>query len=723
MATLVPHLGRRRTQISVLSRIDAINAPHQTSGRPNLPPGGNKLILDKSSLRLQFATIATTLAFTFLFAGEAVGAPPPAIAFAAESAIKDVGLSPDGARIAAVTSPDGQTPYISVWRTADPTARPTVLGASHMRIMDVSFIKNDRLAVLVEQTFDYGKTRGHLIKYYLTDLEGKSWIPALPEANVGSEDDRFARAVSAPRIISELRRDPQHILVEDQSQFGSGDIYKVDVYSGAAERVERGSEKYSDALADLNGDIRAKIESNYDNGKVYIAQWIRNPDTKAWEEHFRSYAKDRAISQVVAFTIDPNIAYVRVTKDRDKAALFEYNIRQHKLLEPVFEHRLFDVGGVITSDNPNDFGRLLGFSYNAESERIYWIDGNLSAISNGLAQALAVKTMSIQWTDPGGGPGAKISVADGASFAIDSYSDDLRYVIVEKSGPNQPPEYYLLTDGIKLNLLGKSRPQIDLASLGDSHLVEYVARDGLTIPAFLHTPPKAVYGPGPYPAIVLPHGGPWGRDDYEWDPTGWTKYFTARGFVVIQPQFRGSEGWGEKLWRAGDAQWGEKMQDDNDDAAKWLVSQGLAAPNRIALFGYSYGGYAAFAAAVRPKGPYQCAISGAGVAVIQNFQGETYDQRFLREYQRPSIDGLDVMAHIKDVSIPVFIYNGDRDQIVPPTDPKKFAAALQSAGKPHKYLEIKDMGHTLETMTPAMLETQLVEIEKFLHEGCKPGGI
>src|SRR5207237_5580379 len=113
------------------------------------------------------------------------------------------------------------------------------------------------------------------------------------------------------------------------------------------------------------------------------------------------------------------------------------------------------------------------------------------------------------------------------------------------------------------------------------------------------------------------------------------QYLTSHGYVVIQPQFRGSDGWGNRLWLAGDREWGQKMQDDNDDAAKWLIDQHLAAADRIALFGYSYGGYAAFAAAIRPNGLYQCAISGAGVAELKDFQGETYDDRFLREYQRP----------------------------------------------------------------------------------------
>ena len=680
------------------------------------------MIPSKTFPRLRSVIVVASLALGGLAGGPAVAAPPPAIAFAAEPAITDVHIAPDGAHIAAVTSPDGQTPYISIWKTDDPKAKPTVLGAAHMRIKYVRFIKKDRLAVFARQLFDVGHYHGDLYKLYITDLEGKNWRTALPEVDLGSENERYDQALSNPRIVSSLPRDPTHILVEDQRQSGAGDIYKVDVYSGEAERIQHGSEKFGSPTADLNGEIRAREEVNYDNGKVYIAEWIRNPATNAWEEHFRSYAKDRAITSVVGFTPDPNIVYVSVSKDRDKAGIYEYDIKARKFGDVAFETKVFDAEGVTLSHGAADFGRPLGFTYRAETLKTYWVDGRLGAIASGVAQALGAKTTPVDWLDTGDGAGARINVADGFSVRITEYSDDLKYVLIEKSGPAQPPEYYLLTDGKTLSLLGRSRPQINPADLGTARLVQYKARDGLVIPAFLHTPP-ASFGAGPHPAIVIPHGGPWARDDYEWDISGWTKYFTARGYVVIQPEFRGSLGWGQKLWRAGDAQWGLAMQDDNDDAAKWLIAQGLAAPNRIALFGYSYGGYAAFAAAVRPNGLYQCAISGAGVAVIKNFEGETYDDRFLREYQSPSIAGLDVLAHARDVSIPIFIYNGDRDQIVPPSDPKAFASALQAAGKPHKYLEIRDMGHTYDTMTPSMLETQLVEVEKFLNGECKPGGL
>jgi acetyl esterase/lipase len=649
--------------------------------------------------------------------------PPSAHDIARAPAMSDVTVSPDGKHIAALTSPDGVNVFVSVWETANLQTPPKVLSSARMRLESVRFIKNDRLLVQAIQTFTAGEYKGHLSKPFITDLAGQKWSPVLPDNPTHSEEEAFDQATSSAEILSLLPADPQRILVRDTRQLANGDIYKVNVYTGAVERVDRAGDRFDGFQSDANGEIRARIETGYDNGRIYIAQQIKNPKTGAWEEHFRSYARDREIKSVAGFSPDPNIVYVRASQGADRTGLWEYDIAQRKFTEPVFQHKLFEVTGLIQSRIPGDLGRPLGFVYGAEHQRVFWVDPKLQAIARSLGTALGVRTATMQWIDPASGQTATIETDDGPGVQIISRSDDLSSVIVEKAGPDQPPEYYLLTGGTQLRLLGRGYPGLNPAALGTARMVQYKARDGLTIPAFLHLPPKDVYGEGPHPAIVLPHGGPWARDELDWDASGWPQFLASRGYVVIQPQFRGSDGWGSRLWLAGDKEWGGKMQDDNDDAARWLIDQHLAAPNRIALFGYSYGGYAAFAAAIRPNGLYQCAISGAGVAELKDFQGETEDSRFGREFQRPTIEGLDVLPHARETQIPMFIYGGDRDRIVNPNNPRRFADALKAAGKPHRYLLINDMGHTLDTWTPAMAETQLTEIEKYLKTECKPGGL
>jgi dipeptidyl aminopeptidase/acylaminoacyl peptidase len=671
------------------------------------------------------AAVILTACASLAVAAPAAAAPPTASSFARLPAVSSMNLSPDGKHIAGIVSSNGEDTYVAVWSTDNPTQPPKLTpSGANQRIMNVSFVKNDRLVVLVRQLLDTtvggGRTRTHLFRPLIMGLDGSDVLPLLPTSRRQSDTEAYYDALDPPGILDALPQDPRNILVQDSGVSGR-DIYKVDVYTGQAARQALGSGKFASEQVDLNGEVRARQELNYQDGKVYIAQWIRSPDTNRWEEHFRWYAKDREPMGIVGFTKDPNIAYLLTNRGRDKSAIYEYSVKERKLLEPVFEHKLFEASGIIQSKAPQDRGRILGFVYGSASGEAFWVDEKLAALDKSVRQALGVKTTTVEWTDPGSDLTARIPVEDGFDADIMDFSDDLTTVLVTKSGPRVPPEYYLLRNG-KLTLLGKSRPNFDTSSLGDTRLVQYKARDGLVIPAFLTTPPASA-GAGPHPAIILPHGGPWSRDAMGWDDSGWTQYFAARGYVVLQPQFRGSEGWGQKLWRAGDAEWGQKMQDDLDDGAKWLIAQRIAAPERIAVHGYSYGGYAAYAAAVRPNGLYQCAVAGAGVAELGSFQRDTYENRFIREFQNPTIKGMSPMAKVSDISIPLFVYHGDRDQIVPLKQSIDMVGKLRGAGRTHKYLELPDMGHQFITWTPDNTKVVLETVEGWLKNDCGPGGL
>ncbi len=671
------------------------------------------------------ALFAVCVAMLFLAPVAALGAPtPPSAADLTRApAIQQVSIAPDGKHLVGLASPDGQVVDIVVWRTDALTTQPVRVRATHMRFIQVAFLKNDRLLVRAVQPANVESNRLNLVKTYITDLDGKSFDPLLPVGGAGSEMSQSYNQIVDSELISALAMDPRHVLVEDHRLGSDGDIYRVDAYTMSAERVMKGSEKFGGYQVDLKGDLRAREFSDFDNGKIFIAQQIRDPDSGQWIELFRSYAKDRSITRIVGFTADPHVILIASSEGGDKTGVYEYDIKQRKIIEPAFEHKLFEASpDLIYSTAPADYGRPMGFAYAAETSKVYWLDPHMAAIAKAADQALGVSTVKVDWTDPGAGLTAPIAVELGARVSLLSWSDDLQHIVLEKSGPRLPPEYYLLAGG-KLALLGKARPWIDAAALGDTTLVEYPARDGLMIPAFLTLPPGAQFGAGPYPTLIEPHGGPWGRDYMDWDISGWVQYFASRGYAVLQPQFRGSTDWGQKLWRAGDREWGQKMQDDNDDAVKWLIGRKIADPRRVAIFGYSYGGYAALAASLRPNGLYQCAISGAGAGDLDKIAELTNDDRFLQEYQHPTIGGLDVLAHAREAQIPVLLYHGDRDQTVDIEQSRKFAAALRGAGKPVKLVEIKDMGHQYIFMTPPMMQEQLDIVDAFLKTECKPGGL
>lgn len=672
------------------------------------------------------AFVSAVMLAVFAGAGSAAAEPPSADAFAREPVIRSVTLSPDGKHIAALVSNDGYNSVLSIWKTEAMDQAPFTVGLDRperVRFLSVRFIKNDRIAITTIQPYTYGTFRTHLTQLAVADLKGER-VPVLDPGRLRSEEDRVTAAFSSPQIISTLPGDPEHILVLNTNPLqGAGEIWKVNVYTGKEERVLQASDRWSGYLADLTGEIRARQALDFDAGAVYIAQWLKHPDTGQWEEHFRWYARDRLPKSIVGFTNDPNVVLIATAEGRDKTAIFEYSIRERRMGEIAFEHRAFEAGGVIQSTDRSDYGSILGFSYQGPSSQILWSDEGLAATIEGVRAALQVRSSTFDWTDPGTGARYRLSAPVGADAEIVDWSDDRRTMIIEKSGPSQPPEYYLFGQDGRLRLLGRSRPWIRPADLGETKLVQYTASDGLVVPAFLTRPPASVYGEGPRPAIILPHGGPWARDNLSWDASGWTQYFASRGYVVLQPQFRGSDGWGQKLWRAGDAQWGLKMQDDLDDGARWLVSQGLAPADRIAVHGYSYGGYAAYAAAVRGGGLYQCAVAGAGVAELASFQRDTFESRFIREFQRPTIEGLDPLSKAHEASIPVFIYHGDRDVTVPIKQSDMFAQRLRAAGKPHEYLKLSGMGHGIVTWTPEHMRTVLQSVEGWLSTQCGEGGL
>ncbi|KRA76155.1 hypothetical protein ASD89_00015 [Caulobacter sp. Root656] len=669
-------------------------------------------------------------ALTLACAPLAVGAapkPPTPEEWSRRPAISGIQIAPDGKHVAGVASPDGEKTLITVWDLASVQAGPKAIAPPpRTTFTGVRFLKNDRIIVSMMQPVETGGEKRYIFRALIMDLDGGHVMSAS-----GSTDQQDSVSVS---LISSLPKEPKYALVQiDYRNSGdlsrsTGDIsrngyYKINVYTGDKQKVLTDSDKFSDYQLDHNAEFRARQSFDFDNGKIYISQWIKDAKTQKWEEHFRSYAKDREITTVVGFSTDPNIAYITSAKGRDKQAIYEYDIGQKKVLDELFAHKLFEARYTIESSNvAGDYGEVLGFGYGDPSQNTYWTDAGMKAAEKAARQALQYKTTSMEWTDIASGEKARISNPDGADVWLANWSDDRTRFIVAREGANTPIEYYLMADR-KLQLLARSRPWIDSAALGDTRVVEYSARDGLQVPGFLTTPPKAAFGEGPYPTIILPHGGPWGRDNLGWDSSGWTTYFASRGYAVLQPQFRGSEGWGQKLWRAGDNEWGQKMQDDMDDGAKWLIDQKIAAPGRIAMHGFSFGGYSAMAAAVRPNGLYKCAMAGAGVsdlAIIKT--GILTRSRWGKEFQEPTIDGLDPLRHASEASIPILLYHGDYDHTVDISHSEKYYGALKAAGKDVTFVRIPGLSHSAGD-TPELKVKVLNTLESYLKTGCGAGGL
>ena len=612
----------------------------------------------------------------------------PINAWIHDPVISSVDVTPDGTQLAALTLPKiDAPPVITVWQTRDLSQPPRRFKPVDVKALSVSWLNDEYLLVVGRQKFDIRAgarpTKWFRNKIYIVDDAGK----------------RFRELFETRRIlgVTGLSALPQHkdrFLVRVTNTEFADDVYEVSLKNFVARRVYRGASNENIEM-DHHGDIRAKSELEGSGRETHIRVSYKHPQTGAWEEHHRVYAAEREGLQPVAFDNDGRRVYLLDNTGRERSVLRTYDLVTRELGAPIYGGGDIEALNVMQATNPEDFGEIVGYvGAGAKVERLYTEPKRLS-MQRRLEEALPA----------------------GQEHNWVSMSDDLTVIVVRSSGPREAGAYYLLVNGRDLVALGRSFPLLEPGTMADMEFVTYKARDGLEIPAFLTIPQS---GEKPFPAVVLPHGGPWARDYLGWDR--WAQFLANRGYVVLQPQYRGSEGFGQTLWRSGDNEWGRKMQDDKDDGAYWLAEQGIADAGRIAIFGYSYGGFAAMAASVRKNSPFQCAVSGAGLAELRSFDKITFTNRFQRQFQNPTIGGMSPLDHVRDSEIPIFVFHGDRDQRVPVDQSRKFVRAMERAGKNVEYLEIVDLWHSLPWWPQhhlAMFES----LENYLANDCGPGGL
>jgi dipeptidyl aminopeptidase/acylaminoacyl peptidase len=291
--------------------------------------------------------------------------------------------------------------------------------------------------------------------------------------------------------------------------------------------------------------------------------------------------------------------------------------------------------------------------------------------------------------------------------------------VILATGPRVPGTYYLLSrENLELSRIGdRYASHLKPEQLHDVERVSYVARDGLTIPAYLTRPVAS----GPLPMVVLPHGGPTTRDYLGFDPVA--QFLASRGLAVLQPNFRGSSGYGAAFEAAGYGEWGLAMQDDVTDGVRAMIERGIADAERICIVGWSYGGYVALMGAVKTPDLYRCAVSGAGITDIRRMlsEGARYkfglkDRPAVGDYQkdRGKLKDTSPINNVEAIKIPILLVHGDKDRSVPIGHSKKMAAKLKKLGKPHRMVVLKDGNHRLS------LERNRVqflrELESFLTE-------
>lgn len=546
-----------------------------------------------------------------------------------------------------------------------------------------------------------GATKKYLQKVYMGNERIKK-IDDLPNgrAEVGASKMmlRCFELVGETAIASLLPLDPSKVVISRQTTKNGTSYFEHDLTTGREKFMFKASDVEGYGLSNRDGSILSATKLEYEDGAY--RQYIRlyNPETGELEPEapLTTEISNRYTMAPAAPQEGTNKYFVLTDKFDDKVSVYLYDTVANTFSsEPVFAHPEFDISGIITSQREEDFGQVLGFNYDGPVRKTYWLDPEMKSIQDGLDAAFP-----------------------GKNVALNDYTNDRNRVLFTVSAGDFPPAYFLLVDKSKVAVIGSERPWIDTDSLGKSEFVYYEARDGLQIPALITMPAGYQEGQKARGAIIHPHGGPWARDFDNFDGSGWTQYFASRGYIVLRPQFRGSTGWGRKLWTAGDGEWGQKMQDDNDDAAAWLIENGYVDADKVAIHGYSYGGFASIAAVVRPNSPYQCAISGAGVANLARIQNEWGDNRVQRVVQGNTVKGMDPQANTKHANIPILLYHGDYDVRVPIFHSRDFYNAIKKREPQSEFISLKQMGHQGNKWLPEHKNSVLVEMERFLTTTC-----
>lgn len=483
-------------------------------------------------------------------------------------------------------------------------------------------------------------------------------------------------------LIDRLPNDPDHILAAAPDVSGNAAVWKVDIRTGDAVMVEKGDPEVDAWETDSTGAVVARIRSY--NRTVFIEG--RAPGESRWTTIAALHPKDLKVLDdfsILGAAEKPSQFYVAVkpkdASEGDTRRLRIYDVATKTLSDPIWPATKYDISDIVYD---GDSTRLAGVCYVADFFTCDFKDPKINANYRGLLGFF-------------GGDDAVTPIAINA---------DANWWLLGVSGPDEPASYYLYDVAhAKVERLADRRPKLAAAELAVMQRYAYTTRDGASIPAYLTRPRGAPNGP--LPMIVMPHGGPEARDDFEFDL--WSQFLSTRGYLVFQPNFRGSGGYGRAYAEAGYRQWGGRMADDITDGVHKLIETGQADPKRICIFGASYGGYAAlYAGATHPE-LYQCVASWAGISDMNAMmRAESRDdgkdsaayRYWLKSAGDPDKDAAALtsaspVTYAATYRPPVLLIHGEADDIVDVEQSRIMERALKRAGRDVKLITFPNQGH------------------------------
>lgn len=584
-------------------------------------------------------------------------APLPVEVFAQLPFLEGPKISPDGTKIAARIAVNGKL-RLMIFHLTDTKRMAGVLIGDDQDLNWWSWVNDGWLVAGIGATAPVEGDKWYIRRAIGISADGKSITPlAFREAAQGADDVLWMAEDGTPRILLALQKS----IYANRDEFWP-QVYEVDVSTGKMKQVVKPHPNVMRWYADAKGVVRIGI--GYDDSSRQSRLLYRDRPNGGFRTVARASAKkDEELTVPALFLSDSGKALTFDGKDGFNA-LYELDLTSLQVGRKVFGVEGHDLGGLV-SDAAGS--AAAGVSYTSDYSRMHWFDPELAKVQQELDKAVGERRPTIV-----------------------SLSRDRTRMVVKVGSASQAGSYYFYDTSVGvMNLVAHANNKLKSAKLAPVRTIRFTARDRLRIPAVL-TLPKGRPAKG-LPLIVMPHGGPAMRDSEEFD--WWAQFLADRGYAVIQPNYRGSTGYGTAFLDAGDGEWGLKMQDDLNDAVAHLAAEGIADPKRVCIVGASYGGYAALRAAQRDGEKYRCAVSYAGVADLSHLA--RFDSRSLygnsaRAYLKekaPDFRSVSPIHFPGAFSAPVLLVHGKKDLRVPVAQSRDMAAKLRKAGKPVDYVE------------------------------------
>jgi acetyl esterase/lipase len=610
---------------------------------------------------------------------------PPAASFFQPPEISRVVVSPTGEWIAQLRKNSAGRQMLVVAETAKPSQQRALASFTDADVDGVWWVNERRLVYAASQPGLFIREGGRGV--FAVDVDGER-----PRQIIAWLDDPRATGTNIPtrmlnfewEFAGTIGDGSDDVLVRRYPRTAAGDVMvgelaRVDSTSAVLRSLSIGAPMpAAETLLDGKGTLR--IVQIVRGGKARLL-W-RAPGSDEWKVIDERDELDRRTLRPVALESD-NELIVETRIDGDTSSLHSFKLAERKLdPEPIISIKGYDVGDGVKRAGP--LGRVIGVHTLAAQPVSAWFETHLAQAQSAVDKALPAgrsNRLVCERCEPG------------------------TRLVVRSESDTEPGEWFIFDPKARsLVKLGSERPALADVPQGRRTAHRVAARDGLSMPVWV-THPAGAAPQGPLPTVLLVHGGPWIRGgSLLWSAEA--QFFASRGWRVIEPEFRGSTGFGDTHFRAGFKQWGLAMQDDLADALAWAVKERLTDPKKVCIYGTSYGGYAALMGPIRHPQLYRCAASLVGVTDIELMYTATWADltRDLRRFTMPVLVGdpqrdaaqlaeTSPLKRAAEIRVPVLLGQGWEDTRVPREHADKFERAAKAAGVPIERVNYYDEAH------------------------------